>query len=105
VNGPLAHRSPFVYLVRAEFADHGEEDRWNRWYEAEHIPELMSVPGFLSATRFKELGHPHRYLAAYEISGPEVFTEPRYAEVAGWGEWAPWIVEWRRGTYRFVDPD
>jgi hypothetical protein len=99
----LDGNSEFVYLVRAEFSEQGEEDAWNAWYDGKHIPDLLTVPGFLSATRYRERGPKRRYLAAYEISSPDVFQDPRYAEVTGWGEWEPYIVEWRRGVFKLVD--
>jgi hypothetical protein len=90
-----------VYVVRSEFADDALEAEWNRWYDEVHVPELLSVPGFHSATRFQERGAPRRYLALYEVDGPEVFETERYREISGWGEWAPHIVEWTRALYRY----
>ena len=28
------------------------EDEFNRWYDEEHIPERLSIPGVLSAARY-----------------------------------------------------
>jgi hypothetical protein len=89
-----------VYVVRSEFADEAREAEWNRWYEEVHVPELLTVPGFHSATRFQERGAPRRYLALYEVDGPEVFQTERYREVSGWGEWEPYIVKWTRALYK-----
>jgi len=89
-----------IYVVRAEFADEAQEADWHRWYDEKHMPELLSVPGFHSATRFQERGAPRRHLALYEVDGPEVFEHERYREVTGWGEWEPHIVGWTRGLYR-----
>ena len=55
----------------------GRDDELNEWYDNEHIPQVLALPGFVSAQRFRlgdgqvgpELspqGH-HRYLALYEI--------------------------------------
>ena len=30
----------------------GKEDEFNEWYDKVHIPELLTVPGMLSATRY-----------------------------------------------------
>ena len=62
-----------------------------------------SLRSFISATRFRQLGPPRRYLAVYEIEGPEVFQEPRYLEVTGWGEWEPLIHDWRAVVYEQVE--
>jgi hypothetical protein len=50
----------------------GQEDHYNKWYTEQHLPDVVAVPGFVSAQRFKltdGMGSPHRhqYLAIYEI--------------------------------------
>lgn len=99
----LDHNTEYLYILRAEFSDAEQEAAWNQWYEEKHIPELLTVPGFASATRYRERGEGRRYLAIYEITGTDVFDEPRYAEVTGWGDWEPFIVEWKRAVYRLED--
>jgi hypothetical protein len=64
-----------------------------------HLPDLLSVPGFVSAVRFRQLGAESHYLAIYEIEHLRVFSEPRYAEITGWGEWAAMIAEWSRSIH------
>jgi len=32
--------------------DHEFEVEFNRWYDEEHIPRLLAVPGFLSSGRY-----------------------------------------------------
>jgi hypothetical protein len=31
----------------------GQEDEYNKWYNEIHIPEILRVPGIISARRFK----------------------------------------------------
>lgn len=95
-------RSPFLYLVCAEFDDAHRETAWNEWYDGTHEPGLLS-PGFNSATRYVECGSPSRYLAVYGVESPGVFDHPRYAEVCGCGPWEESIGRWRRGLYRALD--
>jgi hypothetical protein len=50
----------------------GREDEYNDWYNNVHLRDLCSVPGFVSAQRFKLEGMiagelPTRYLAIYEM--------------------------------------
>jgi hypothetical protein len=89
----------YVYLVRSVFSSPDHEAAWNDWYDNVHVPELLSVPGFVSAVRFRQLGTEGQYLAMYEIEHPDVFSEARYAQVTGWGEWAPMIAEWSRSVH------
>ena len=90
----------YVYVVRSELADDSREADWNRWYDEVHVPQMMTVPGFRSVTRFQERGTARRYLALYEVDGPEVFESERYREVTGWGEFAQYVVGWTRGLYK-----
>ena len=86
----------YLYMVRSVFSSPEHEAAWNDWYDNVHLPELLSVPGFVSAVRFRQLGAEGHYLAMYEIDHPRVFSEPRYAQITGWGEWAPMVTEWSR---------
>ena len=46
------------------------EEEFNAWYDTEHLPERLAVPGFETALRFVCIsGHP-RYLAMYDLARP-----------------------------------
>ena len=51
----------------------GHEAEFNRWYDEQHVPDLLAVPGFVSAQRFAVSdatgqGEPGwTYLALYEL--------------------------------------
>lgn len=65
------------------------EDEFNAWYDSEHIPERLAVPGFLTGLRFVCLdGHP-RYLALYDLERYEVLQSPAYLKV-GYDQASPW---------------
>ena len=57
----------------------GDRDaEFNRWYDEQHLPEVLAVPGFTAATRYQVLsrlpdaGTPDwRYLAIYEIEADD----------------------------------
>jgi len=36
----------------------GMEDEFNEWYSSRHVHEILLVPGYLSAQRFRVTGHP-----------------------------------------------
>lgn len=66
-----------VFLAFAEPTS-GDDDAFNEWYDTIHLPEVVAVPGFVAAQRFrydKSGDRPgqdppsHRYLAIYEIEG------------------------------------
>jgi hypothetical protein len=93
-------KTRYIYVVRAVFTSPENEAAWNDWYDNKHVPDLLGVPGFVSATRFRQLGADGHYLAMYEIESPAVFEESQYAKITGWGEWAPMIAEWSRAIHR-----
>lgn len=95
----LDQDTKFIYLLRAELNQGAPEEEWNRWYDEKHVPELLTVPGFVSAQRFRDMSRPRSFLAGYQIERPEVFEEPRYGEVTGWGEWSPHVKSWDRAVY------
>lgn len=99
----LDQQTDYIYLVRAELSDPARLADWHAWYDNTHIPRLLSVPGFVSATRYAQRGDSNLHLAAYEIESPAVFDEPRYKEVSGWDGWEPHVRDWRRAVYRVVE--
>lgn len=57
-------------------------DRFNHWYDEEHIPLRMAVPGFCSAQRYKAKDS-DAYLAVYEMQTPDALATPEYQQVKG----------------------
>jgi hypothetical protein len=56
------------------------ENEFNEWYDAEHIPLRMAVPGFLSAQRYRVRGT-RNYLAVYEMDSPAALRSSAYLSV------------------------
>ena len=62
------------------------DEEYNTWYNDVHLADLMGVPGFVGATRYRladDMGKgtapsEHRYLALYEVEGDPVAA---YAEL------------------------
>ncbi|MEX2106629.1 MAG: hypothetical protein WD810_06995 [Solirubrobacterales bacterium] len=96
--GLLEGKSRFIYLLSAQLREGSPVEDWNAWYDNVHVPDILTVPGFNSATRYAQRDAPLCFLAGYAIDGPHV-DEPRYGEVTGWGEWAPYIARWSRGVF------
>ena len=49
-----------------------KEDDFNRWYNEEHLKELVSVPGILNAARYEAVRSGPKHLAVYELESPAV---------------------------------
>ncbi len=69
----------FIQIVFSNPAP-GKEDEFNDWYDNVHVPELLAIPGFVSAQRYDLLeagiyrvpggfAPEHRYLCIYEMKG------------------------------------
>src|SRR6266852_5936853 len=50
------------------------ESEFNEWYNTEHIPALGSVPGTLSARRYRGTGATQLYAALYHLATPDVVS-------------------------------
>ncbi|MEV5827682.1 hypothetical protein AB0L25_19135 [Spirillospora sp. NPDC052242] len=42
---------------------------YDRWYDEVHIPEMLTIEGFVAARRFVPAGDGGPYIAQYEIEG------------------------------------
>jgi hypothetical protein len=60
------------------------EDEFNRWYNDEHMRDLLAFPGVLSARRYRILEGQPTYLAMYDLKDPGVVETPDYQYVSGW---------------------
>jgi hypothetical protein len=68
--------SPWLYLVHTDIPDH-IADEYNDWYDREHLPRLVTVPGVLRARRYNRVSGPGpQYLTAYELTAPDVWESP-----------------------------
>lgn len=56
----------------------GWEADFHDWYETEHIPQRMAVPGFHSAWRYEALEGEPRYLACYFLDDMGALELPEY---------------------------
>jgi hypothetical protein len=85
----------------------GEDDAFNKWYDTQHVPEVLDVPGVVSAQRYDIVDLPptddpdlpaqlppptHRYMVIYELDNePEVvmgeFLKRVMAGTMSLGEW------------------
>jgi hypothetical protein len=56
------------------------EAEYHRWYDEEHVPHLLAVPGFLSAGRYVAVKGSPKYLALYELEAPEVLRSGAFLD-------------------------
>jgi hypothetical protein len=80
------------------------EEEFNAWYDTEHIPERLAVPGVETAVRFcSTTGAVPKYLAMYDLAAESVLDSDAYKSVAG-DKSSPWTkrVTGRTKVYRSV---
>ena len=84
----------------------GMEEEFNAWYDDEHLPERLAIPGFRSARRWVR---GRAYLATYELDSPGVLQSPAY--LARYQNPTPWskrclakTVAFKRWACEQVEP-
>ena len=83
----MAKKGRGIFLVYVDIdAKHDKE--FNDWYTSEHLPELLAVPGILSAARYVAVKGGPKYLAAYELENVGVLKTPAFTNRprTPWGE-------------------
>ena len=77
------------------------EDEFNAWYDAEHVPERLAVPGFETALRYVCISGAPRYLAMYDMKNAAVLDSEGYLRVS-FDRSSPWTkrVTGRVKVYR-----
>jgi hypothetical protein len=59
------------------------EDEFHDWYDREHVPERLRVPGFINAERWIDDRNPKIHVATYDLSNIDVLDTPAYRAVGG----------------------
>jgi len=93
--------------IDAEF-----EAEFNRWYDEEHVPRLLQVPGFLSAGRYvaRSEGQP-KYLTLYEFEHAQVPEGEAWSKARASNPWTRRMSSNLRhdvgspGVYRRIFPN
>lgn len=66
----------YLFLAFTNPRSAEQEDEFNQWYTQNHVVDVLNVPGFVSARRFRlapaqfplaDQAHTLRYLALYEM--------------------------------------
>ncbi len=80
-------------LVASMNVEPAAEAEFNDWYNAEHLPQLGTVPGVLSARRFRATDptSERRYLALYHLRDANVTNSDAWSRAAN----TPWTERMR----------
>jgi len=81
---------------------------FNRLYDSEHVPNLLTVPGVSNGQRYKleQDGHDMlRYLATYDLESPDIINSGEWkkkASTPGWLTIREHISARRRGVFKKI---
>ena len=81
------HIGGTILVVMMEVAPEHEEE-FNRWYNDEHLPERLEIPGYVSARRFK----------LEEGEGPDGPAPTQWRQ----GPEGPAPTQWRQGVLKYL---
>ena len=80
----------YIYLVQLDIPDEYEEE-FNRLYDSQHVPYLLTVPGVQECRRYKlesaDVEGTARYAAVYEIDSPDLPTTAAWKAQSDRGDW------------------
>ena len=80
------------------------EDEFNDWYDLEHFPQRVALPGFAASSRWVCIEGWPRYLALYDLASVDAVKTPEYLACSGPGA-TPWtrrVVARTLGRQRIV---
>lgn len=82
----MAKKGRAIFLVYTDLADDSYDEEFNAWYDTQHLPQLLTMPGFLDAARYVAVKGGPKYLAAYEIESTEAVQTPEFLnrEIPPW---------------------
>ena len=95
----------YILMVQLEVADE-HVDEFNKLYDGEHVPNLLSVDGVVSGQRYeldRNADDQLRFLAIYELERPDIPQSDEWQKAAttpGWMAVRTNISSRRRGVFR-----
>ena len=91
----------YLFLTAHDIPAHKEEE-FTAWYNTEHIPAMLRVPGFVTARRFKLAQLPNRpglqsscpqYLALYDLADKDAVESEQFMRNRE-SPWSAWVRSW-----------
>lgn len=100
-----------VFVVMSNPVE-GREEEYNDWYDNQHVPDVLNVPGIVGAKRFKlstaqraAPPYPYDYLAIYEIESDDPQSVMDYIKNVRFTEKMPIsdALAEKRNSYLFTE--
>src|SRR2546425_7815688 len=74
----MAHKGQAIFMVYTDLIDPRYEEEFNAWYNTEHLPELLALPGVLDAARYVATRGGPTHLAVYELASIDAMQTPEF---------------------------
>ncbi|MCV9939448.1 hypothetical protein OIU35_24120 [Boseaceae bacterium BT-24-1] len=71
-----------AFLVFANDVVAEQREAYERWHGGHHVPQRLTVPGILRATRYRTGGGSPEYLTVYDLADIAVLASPAYRLLA-----------------------
>ena len=71
-----------AFLVFANDVVSEQREAYERWHGGHHVPQRLTVPGILRATRYQTSGGSPEYLTVYDLADIAVLNSPEYRRLA-----------------------
>jgi hypothetical protein len=97
VDSPAPEKAGALLLVGLE-PEPAYEEEYNAWYDEEHIPYIIEVPGVLRVRRFRAVDGGLGYLTVWDFANSEVRHTPAFAKAAE----TPWTRRMRAHCKRTI---
>jgi hypothetical protein len=96
-------RMPKGLLFMAFDFSTAHADEFHDWYDQEHVPERLRVPGFLNAERWIDDDNPMVHVATYDLESAGVLSSPPYRAVGGTNQsvWTKRVTSMCRRIMRY----
>jgi hypothetical protein len=69
-----------LFVVWTDITPEYEAD-FNEWYDKEHIPQLLGVPGFQTGRRYRAIEGTPKYVAVYQLADENVLKSDGFRAV------------------------
>jgi len=76
----MAKKGRGIFLVYTD-VDPKYEEEFNAWYNTEHLPDLLRLPGFLEAARYVAYKGGPKYLAVYELESADALKSAEFQKL------------------------
>ena len=74
----MANKGGAILLVYTDLIDEKYDEEFNAWYDTQHLPQLLGLPGVLDAARYVAVKGGPKYLAAYEVETVDTVLGPTW---------------------------